>query len=400
VAPLWEVAELAAELVAIDSVNPELVPGSGGEAEIAQFVAEWLRRAGLEVEVEEAAPGRPNVVAVARGSGGGRSLMLNAHTDTVGVATMEDGLRPRIEDGRLYGRGSFDMKGSLAAIMLAGREAARSRRRRSRRPRREGAAPAWPGLPRSHSELRGDVIVSAVVDEELGSVGTEALVRKWRADAAIVTEPTSMHVSVAHKGFVAFEVETWGRAAHGSRPDLGVDAIAKMGHVLVWIQAVDRSLRSRPGHRLLGSGSVHASLIAGGQEYSSYPERCTLQGERRTVPGETVAQVEQELRSIIAQLSTDDPQFEGSFRTVFSRQPYEIDEGEPIVELVRRHAGDAEIAGETFWTDAALIAAAGIPTVLFGPGGEGAHAAVEWVDLEQLQRCVEIYTAVALEFCA
>jgi acetylornithine deacetylase len=374
VAPVREVAELAAELVAIDSVNPELVPGSAGEEEIARFVAEWLARAGLEVEVEEAAPGRPNVVAVARGSGGGRSLMLNAHTDTVGVAAMEDGLTPRIEDGRLYGRGSFDMKGSLAAIMLAGREAARS-------------------------GLRGDVIVTAVVDEEVGSVGTEAMVRKWRADAAIVTEPTSMHVSIAHKGFVAFEVETRGRAAHGSRPDLGVDAIAKMGRVLVWIEAVDQSLRSRPGHQLLGSGSVHASLIAGGQEYSSYPERCLLQGERRTVPGETVLQVEEELGSIIAQLRADDPQFEGSFRTVFSRQPYEIDEDEPIVELVRRHAGDAEIAGEMFWTDAALIAAAGIPTVLFGPAGEGAHAAVEWVDLEQLQRCVEIYTAVALEFC-
>ncbi len=371
---MQEVAELAAELVAIDSVNPELVPGSAGEEEMARFVAEWLARAGLEVEVEEAAPGRPNVVAVARGSGGGRSLMLNAHTDTVGVAAMEDGLAPRIEEGRLYGRGSFDMKGSLAAIMLAGREAA-------------------------HSGLRGDVIVTAVVDEEVGSVGTEAMVRKWRADAAIVTEPTSMHVSIAHKGFVAFEIETRGRAAHGSRPDLGVDAIAKMGRVLVWIDAVDQSLRSRPGHPLLGSGSVHASLIAGGQEYSSYPERCLLQGERRTVPGETVLQVEEELGSIIAQLR-DDPQFEGSFRTVFSRQPYEIDEDEPIVELVRRQAGDAEIAGEMFWTDAALIAAAGIPTVLFGPPGEGAHAAVEWVDLEQLQRCVEIYTAIALEFCA
>jgi acetylornithine deacetylase len=375
VAPVQDLAELATELVAIDSVNPELLPGSAGEGEIAHFVAEWLERAGLEVEVEEAAPGRPNVVGIARGSGGGRSLMLNAHTDTVGVAAMEDGLTPRIEDGRLYGRGSYDMKGSLAAIMLAGREASRSR-------------------------LRGDVIVAAVVDEEVGSVGTEALLRERRVDAAIVTEPTEMRVSVAHKGFVAFEVETRGRAAHGSRPDLGIDAIAKMGRVLVWIEAIDQSLRSRPSHRLLGSGSVHASLIAGGQEYSSYPVTCRLQGERRTLPGEGVAVVEQELRAILAQLTADDPQFEGSFRIVFWRDPFEVGEDEPIVELVRRRAGGAAPAGEAFWTDAGLIGAAGIPTVLFGPSGEGAHAAVEWVDLASLQRCLEIYTAVALEFCA
>jgi len=301
--------------------------------------------------------------------------MLNAHTDTVGVAAMQDGLTPRIEDGRLYGRGSYDMKGSLAASMLAGREAARN-------------------------DLHGDVIVAAVVDEEVGSVGTEAVLRKWRPDAAIVTEPTSMKVSVAHKGFVAFEVETRGRAAHGSRPDLGIDSIAKMGRVLVWLEAVDQSLCSRPSHRLLGSGSVHASLIAGGQEYSSYPEQCRLQGERRTVPGESVAVVEHELGAIVAQLDADDPQFEGSFRIVFSREPFEVDENEPIVELVRRHAGEAEVAGEAFWTDAGLIGAAGIPTVLFGPSGEGAHAAVEWVDLASLERCREIYTAVALEFCS
>lgn len=370
-----EVAELAAELVAIDSVNPELFPDSAGEREIAGFVAEWLERAGLEVEVEEAAPGRPNVVGVARGSGGGRSLMLNAHTDTVGVAAMENGLTPRIGDGRLYGRGSYDMKGSLAAIMLAGREAARS-------------------------SLRGDVVVTAVVDEEVGSIGTEAVLRKWRTDAAIVTEPTSMKVSVAHKGFVAFEIETRGRAAHGSRPDLGIDAIAKMGRVLVWIEAVDQSLRSRPSHPLLGSGSVHASLIAGGQEYSSYPEICRLQGERRTVPGEGEVTVEQELGTILAQLAADDPQFAGSYRIVFSREPFEVDEAEPIVQLVRRAAGVAELGGEAFWTDAGLIGAAGIPTVVFGPSGEGAHAAVEWIDLQSLERCREIYTAIALEFCA
>jgi acetylornithine deacetylase len=369
-----ELAELLSELVAIDSVNPDLIPGGAGEGAIARFVAGWLEQARLEVEVAEAAPGRPNVVAVARGSGSGRSLLLNAHTDTVGVAGMEQPFAPRIEDGRLYGRGAYDMKAGLAAIMLAGRDA------RARR-------------------LRGDVIVAAVVDEEVGSIGTEALVRGWRADAAIVTEPTGLRVSVGHRGFVAFELETEGRAAHGSRPDLGIDAIAKMGHVLVGLEALDRALRSRPTHRLLGSGSLHASVVTGGQEYSSYPARCTLQAERRTVPGESVERAEREISSLLARLEAADPQFRASWRRVFSREPFEVARDEPIVELVQRNAG-TELSGEAFWADSALLAAAGIPTVLFGPGGEGAHAVVEWVDLASAERCRDVLVAVAAEFCA
>jgi len=369
-----ELTELVSRLVAIDSVNPSLIRGAAGEAEIAGFVASWLRGAGLEVEVEDAAPGRPNVVGVARGSGGGRSLLLNAHMDTVGVAGMEAPFEPRVEKSRLYGRGAYDMKASLAAIMLAGREAARRK-------------------------LRGDVVAAAVVDEEVASVGTEALVRKWKADAAIVTEPTGLKVGVAHKGFVAFEIETVGRAAHGSRPDLGVDAIAKMGHVLVGLDALDRALRARQRHLLLGSGSLHASIISGGQEYSSYPERCLLQGERRIVPGESVGQVEAELSSLVGRLSIQDAQLEASSRIVFSREPFEVRKDEPFVELVRRSAGGAELSGEAYWADSALLAGAGIPTVLFGPGGEGAHAVVEWVDLGQAKRCLDVLVAVASEWC-
>ena len=237
-----EIARLLEELVAIDSVNPELVPGGAGEDEIARFVASWLERAGLEVELETVVPGRPNVVALARGTGHGRSLMLNAHLDTVGVAGMARPHEPYVEDGRLYGRGAYDMKGSLAAMMVA---ATRAR------------------------GLRGDLILTAVVDEEVASIGTEAVVRTRRADAAIVMEPTELAVAVAHKGFVAFELETTGRAAHGSRPDLGIDAIAKMGRLLVGLEERDRALRAAPSHPLLASGSLHASLIEGGQEFSS-----------------------------------------------------------------------------------------------------------------------------------
>ncbi len=375
-----DIADLTAPLVEIESMNPDVVPGGSGEQGVARFVAEWCERAGLEVTVDEAAPGRPNVIAVARGTGGGRSLMLNAHTDTVGVAGMSDPFVPRIEGGRLYGRGAYDMKGSLAACMLATAEAA--------------------GLG-----LAGDVVLAAVADEEFASVGTSAVTERWSVDAAIVTEPTEMRIAVAHRGFVHIEIEMRGRAAHGSRPELGIDAIAKMGRVLVGIERLDASLRANPTHRYLGSGSLHASLIEGGQEYSSYPARCVAQAERRTIPGETVALVEQEFHAMIEQAAEGDPDFAGEARVLASREPFEIAEAAPIVQAVRRHAAAvlgraSELVGVPFWADSALLAEAGIPTVLFGPRGEGAHAEVEWVELDALERCVEIYVAVAAELCA
>jgi len=376
---LSDVVELAAQLVAIESINPDVVPRGSGEGGVARFVAEWCERAGLETRLTEPAPGRPNVVAVARGQGGGRTLMLNAHTDTVGVAGMTDPFRPRLGGGRLYGRGAYDMKGSLAACMLAVAGCARRR-------------------------LAGDVILTAVADEEFASVGTEAAAASISADAAIVTEPTDLQVAVAHRGFVHLEIETHGRAAHGSRPELGIDAIAKMGRLLVGIERLDESLRARPTHRHLGCGSVHAALIEGGQEYSSYPARCVLQAERRTIPGETRELVESELEAIVAEAGANDPDFAATVRVLASREPFEIAEEHPLVDAVRRHAtaslgAQPAIVGVPFWADSALLAGAGIPTVLFGPRGEGAHAEVEWVDVGDLERCVEIYVAVATELC-
>ena len=374
-----EVAELTAQLVAIESINPDLGEGGSGEADVARFVAAWCERAGLHTSVEEAASGWPNVVAAARGSGGGRSLMLNAHMDTVSVAGMTDPLVPRLEGGRLYGRGSYDMKGSLAACMLATAEAKRRR-------------------------LRRDVILTAVADEEFASVGTEAVAASVKADAAIVTEPTELQVAVAHRGFVHLEVEVHGRAAHGSRPHLGVDAIAKMGRVLVGIEELDRRLRATPTHPHLGSGSVHASLIEGGQEFSSYPARCVLQAERRTIPGETAELAEQELREIVARAGEGDSDFSAEVRAPLWREPFEVAEDAEIVRLVRRHANadlgaEQELVGVSFWADSALLSAAGIPTVLFGPIGAGAHAEVEWVDVASLERCVDVYVGVAAELC-
>ncbi len=359
--------ELTADLVRIDSVNPDLVPGGAGEGEIAGFVASWLEGAGLEVETEEVAPGRFNVVGIARGSGGGRSLLLNAHMDTVGTAGMDAPLEPRLENGRLYGRGAYDMKASLAAIMLAGGRAV-------------------------NAGLRGDLLVTAVADEEVGSVGSEAIARRYSADAAIVAEPTEERLAVAHRGFAWIELETRGIAAHGSRPDLGEDAIARMGEVLVRLAALDEELRGCPPHRLLGTGSAHASLIEGGTELSTYPDRCVLQAERRTLPGESEADVAAEAQALLAGL-------DGSARVTFFREPFEVDEGEEIVGLVGRHANEPEIIGVPYWADSALFASAGMPTVVFGPRGEGAHAAVEWVDTASAERCVAVYSAVAAELC-
>jgi acetylornithine deacetylase len=375
-----EVAALTAELVAIDSTNPDLVPGGAGEVEIARFVAGWLESAGLDVELRELGPRRANVMAIARGSGGGRTLMLNAHMDVVGAGDMGEPWTPRMDGTRLYGRGAYDMKASLAAIMLAGRDA-------------------------DKRDLRGDVMITAVADEEYASIGVQDVVRHMAADAAIVAEPTGLDLCVAHKGFVWLEVETRGVASHGSLPAEGVDAIAKMGPVLTGLADLDRELRSRPGHPLLGPSSIHASLIRGGQELSTYPARCVLSIERRTIPGETIAEVEGQIAAILAAAGAADSSFQAELRTLLVREPFSVGLDQPIVDLARRHLArvtgrDPEIVGAGGWMDSAFLAAAGIPTVIVGPDGEGAHADVEWVDLMSATRTADTLLGIIGEFCA
>jgi acetylornithine deacetylase len=331
------------------------------------------------VELVESVSGRPNVIGIARGTGSGKTLLLNGHMDTVGIAGMPNAHQPVIKDGRMYGRGAYDMKSGLAACMIAVAEAKKQR-------------------------LRGDVIFTAVIDEEYASVGTIDLARRFHADGAIVAEFTELQLILAHRGFVWLEVETIGKAAHGSRPDLGVDAIAKIGKALVEIEKLDQSLRANPTHPLLGSGSLHASLITGGQELSSYPERCILSVERRTLPGETPESVEAEFIKIIQDIQLSDPTFNAVVRRGIDRSPMETPEDAEIVQAIQQASAKvlnhpAETAGVQFWTDAAVLSAAGIPSVLFGPSGAGAHAVEEWVDLESVKACAEIYLATAISFC-
>lgn len=376
---MTELGELVSRLVSIESVNPDLQPGATGEAAIATFVADWLRAHGIETETQDAAPDRPNVIGIVRGSGGGRSLMLNAHMDTVGFGGMTDPLSGAIEENRVYGRGAWDMKGSLGAIMLAARDL-------------------------SLDPPAGDVIVTAVADEEYASIGTQAIVQKYTADGAIVTEPTQLELSVAHKGFIWFDITTTGVAAHGSRADLGVDAIAKMGKVLTGLDALSARLLAQQPHPLLGTGSVHASLIRGGSELSSYPGSCTLSIERRLIPGQTPELVEGELRAILDDAGTGDAQFQATMEAGLYRTPFEQDLADPIVTAVREAAteilGATPIyAGEAGWMDSSILSDAGIPTVIFGPDGAGAHADEEWVDLDTLEQCRRIYVRAARMFC-
>ncbi|HEV3000824.1 MAG TPA: ArgE/DapE family deacylase [Solirubrobacteraceae bacterium] len=374
-----DLTSLLCDLVAIDSVNPALVAGGAGEARIAAYVARWARDAGLEAEVLEETPGRPSVLVRARGSGGGRTLLLCGHVDTVNVEGMVDPHAPRIDGDRLYGRGAYDMKAGVAAALIAARDAARA-------------------------GLAGDVVVAAVADEEHESLGVREALRAVRADAAVVTEPTELELVVAHKGFVWSEVRVRGRSAHGSRPHLGVDAIVKTGPVLTAIGELDEALGAHE-HPLLGRGSVHASTIEGGVELSSYPAHCRLAVERRTLPGETGADVERELAALLDRCRAADPDLDVESRTLLVRDPYELDRDAEVVGVVSDAAAEVlgeppRVAGASYWADAAFIGAAGIPTVIFGPGGEGAHAVEEWVSLSDAAAVARTLLGVAARVCA
>lgn len=377
--------KLLEDMVAIDSTNPSLVPGGAGEAEVARYMAAALESAGLEAAVDEGpAPGRPNAVGVLRGAGGSsaRSLMLVGHLDTVSTEGMDiPPLTPRVEDGRLYGRGSCDMKGGLAAIIAAAESIAASGRR-----------------------LAGDLVIAGVSDEEYASIGIEHLVRHWRADAGVIAEPTGLDLCIAHKGFAWIRVDVQGRAAHGSDFSGGVDAITHAARVVAAYDEHQRQILTKVTPELVTRPSVHASLIQGGRELSTYPDQCRVEFERRTVPGETEESIKQELSTILARLAAADPEFSASGEVFFYRQAYEVSRSEPVVsglvQTIERVTGASpEFGASSGWMDSAVMGAAGIPTVIFGPSGSGAHAAVEWVNLDSVIVTAEVLAALVLGFC-
>jgi acetylornithine deacetylase len=374
--------QVTQELVRINSTNPLLSPDGAGEMEIANYVAGCLEELGLEVKLSEVAPGRMNVVGTLKGSGGGRSLLLNAHMDTVGVEGMTiDPFGGELRDGRIYGRGSQDMKASLGAMLAAAK-----------------------ALVDAEIPLKGDLLITGVADEEHSSLGTEGLVKEFGADAAIVTEPTDMHLCRAHRGFIWFEVEVFGRAAHGSRYAEGVDANMRMGRFLAELDKLEQELLKREPHPLVGPPSLHASLLEGGTEISTYADYAKVTIERRTIPGETVEAAQAEIQEIVDKLSAEDETFRAKVTATFWRAPFEVDAGAKIVQaldkaLAQRTGKAPKHSGQTFWTDAALIADAGAETVLLGPVGFGLHSAEEWVELASVVDLAYVLAETAIKYC-
>ena len=367
---------LLRDLIRIPSVNPRLaVEEAHGEQEVAVFAAEWLKARGVRAWLDEVAPGRPNAVGEA-GDADGRALILCAHLDTVGTAGMTiPPFDPRVEEGRVYGRGSYDMKGGVAAVMCAAAALARER-------------------------LRGRILVALVADEEYASEGAERFVRNHTADGCILTEGSEGKLILAHKGFVWADVVTRGRAAHGSRWDLGVSAIGRMGRIIAALEEFDyRTLRRRV-HPLVGPASMHCSLIEGGVGVSTYAPECRMQVERRTLPGETPEQAIDEIERIVCGIGED-----AEITLRFSRVPLLTDRNARVAQCTRDSiaavAGAApEETGVGFWMDAAVFAAAGIPSVNYGPTGAGAHEAIEWVDAESVVTCARVLYESARRFLA
>ncbi|MFX1603172.1 MAG: ArgE/DapE family deacylase [Promethearchaeota archaeon] len=369
-------------LISIESTNPSLVEWGCGESKIARQIGDYLDRIGLEVDYQEIDEGRENVIGVLRGDGTGRTLMLNGHTDTVSITGMDiQPLEPVLRDGKVYGRGAFDMKGSLAAMLAAAKE-----------------------LVSSNVRLNGDVVFAFVADEEYASVGTEEVIKEYSTDAAIVTEPTGLQVIIAHRGYAWAKVEVRGKAAHGSLFDVGVDAIIKAGKVLVALDELEDKLKTQNRHPLLGRPSVHASLIQGGTELSTYPDYCRIELERRTLPDEDYHTIEAELNKLVSDIASSDRQFDASSEVFFYRPGLEISEDTEIVNHLTSACQAVtgtrpELIGARWWTDAALLSRAGIPAVLFGPSGDGAHSPVEFVDFESLRTTAQILAEVVSSFC-
>lgn len=365
-------------------MNPDVGNGPG-ESALSNLLLERLSVVtDLEVRQQHVTGDRSNVVAVLRGSGGGRSLMLNGHMDTVGVEGMSiEPFRPVVRDGFIHGRGTCDMKSAIAAMI--------------------GAAKSLAG---SESKLRGDLILSFVVDEEHMSLGITKLVEEYKADAAIVGEPTEMRIATAHKGFVWIEVETKGRAAHGSVPEKGVDAIVHAAKIVTRLNELQDKLRAHR-HPLLGPPKIHTSTIQGGTHWSIVPDRCVLRLERRTVPGETTALVMKEIEELLDSIRLEDSNFKGEARKIFERPPLEISPNEPIVQTLQQTITEAigtdqSPVGVPYWTDGAILShSASIPTCLFGPGDISvAHSPDEYVDAEDVLQAADIYRNIAQKFCA
>jgi len=376
-----DVISLLRKLIKIESANPN-IEGGTGEAEISNFIADHLETIGMEVYTQDVIDDRFNVIGILRGEGEGPSLMLNGHTDTVGTKGMTiDPFEPFLENDNIHGRGSCDMKGPLTG-MITGVNV----------------------LARSGIKLKGDLLISAVVDEEYKSRGTERLIQEYCSDAVIIGEPTDFKIGIAHKGFIWLEIEVRGKAAHGSVPEKGVDAIVNMAKIVSSLSILEKSYAKKK-HDLLGTPNIHMSMIKGGSDWSIIPDFCRLKLEKRTIPGETSTAAD-EINQILNKLSKEDPLFNANVKQIFERQPMEIASDEAVVKSLmlafRKIRGtDTRLVGEPYWTDASIfVNNASIPTCIFGPGDISfAHSADELIKISDVVDSAKIYALAAQFFC-
>ncbi|MGD8261711.1 MAG: M20/M25/M40 family metallo-hydrolase [Desulfobacterales bacterium] len=372
------IADVLSKLVEIDSVNLTLSNGPG-EIEIAEFIARYLENLGFDAEIQAIAPRRANVVAIIPGKNKKPGLLLNGHLDTVGVEEMSNPFKLKAEGDRLYGRGTYDMKGSLAVMLLIAEDY-------SKQP---------PPI---------DILLTFAADEEDKSLGMEYIVKKWlptlhsQPSGAIFLEPTELEIGICHKGFTWYEIDIIGQAAHGSRPAEGIDAILPLQAALAELKNIETELSHRQIDPLLGPATLHASLVKGGSELSMIPARSKLQWERRTLPEESSESLKNELMRVIAAVANFQGHHQVTGRESFVRHPYRIPEDANIVKKLKAASPNSQFTGLSFWADSALCGLAGIPSVLFGPLGHGAHAADEWVSLKSLVKVYDVLKQVILTF--
>jgi len=362
------------ELVTINSINTTL-SGGPGEKDIAEFILGYISRFGIDAQVQTVSGGRANVVALVRGKSSGAPVLLNGHIDTVGVEGMPSPFTLRQEGDRLYGRGAYDMKGSVA-VMLA-------------------LAGFWAQHPPERN-----VWLTFSCDEEDRSLGTEFLVKQWLPTlpalpgGAIFLEPTEENIGVAHKGFTWFEIEVLGKAAHGSRPEQGVDAILPLRAALDALERIRSELHSRPPDTLLGHATLHGGKIEGGTELSVVPAHAQLQWERRTLPDEKLEMVDAELGRVAQAVEQLPGGHRVKSRKIFMRPPYRTPYGADLPGWIQTASSGSNLVGLSFWADSALMGLAGIPSVLYGPIGHGAHAVDEWVSCKSLLKVCEVLKKV------
>jgi len=369
-----------ARLISINSINPEW--SGPGEGEAGAFVREFLEKAGLEVWEDEVLPGRSNIIARLPGCDSSRAVLLEAHLDTVSVADMTiPPFDPVIKDGRLYGRGSCDTKAGLAAMMTA-----------------------LTSLHAGGETPPCDVYFAAVVDEENAFRGVLRLIdwmreRGIHPEAAIVAEPTELRAVSCNKGVLRWQIETRGVAAHSSKPHLGKNAIVAMAKVIDRLESHHATLRSRT-HPLVGEATCTISLIEGGAQVNFVPERCLITLDRRMLPGETGGSVLAEYEAILADFPAGEviihpPRLSDEAMETPPDSPLMRSVGAVLSEL----GLDPTPAGVPFGCDVTKLHRAGIPGIIFGPGSiDQAHAAVEWVDLDQVEMALAFHRRFLLSY--